>query len=100
MNGNFVIQLLTYLMYGDIIEKVLTPKSKVRLNTTTLINNSKTKITYCDTLWKQRIKVGGFKVRGHFRLQPFGENLNKRKLIWIEEYKKNGYNRKATVELM
>lgn len=98
--SKFVIQLLTYLIFGDITEVFLKPKMNVRSGFTRIINNTKLNITYCDTLWKQRINIDGFKVRGHFRLQPIGEGRKQRKLIWIEEYEKHGYNRKATVELL
>ena len=93
------MQLLTYLIFGEITEKHLPPKTQANVGFTRFLNNSKLNITFCDTLWKQRINVDGFKVRGHFRLQPCGEKREKRKLIWIEEFEKQGYNRKATVEM-
>lgn len=37
-----------------------------------------------------------FQVSGHFRLQPYGDGS--RKLIWINEFTKNGYHRKATID--
>lgn len=37
-----------------------------------------------------------FVVSGHFRLQPYGDGS--RRLIWINEFKKNGYHRKALIE--
>ena len=96
----FVIQILTYLYFGDITTKNIPSKSKVKLSSfSKFLNNSKLNITYVDSLWKQRICVDGFKVRGHFRMQPIGEGRKKRKLIWIEEFNKEGYNRKATREL-
>lgn len=98
-NSVFVVQLLCYLIYGEITEKHLPPKAQANVGFTRFLNNSKLNITFCDTLWKQRINVDGFKVRGHFRLQPCGEKREKRKLIWIEEFEKQGYNRKATVEM-
>jgi len=96
----FVVQLLTYLLFGEITEKHLPPKVKTKIGSTTFLNNSKLNITFCDSLWKQRINVDGFKVRGHFRLQACGEEWKKRKLIWIEEFDKQGYNRKSTVEIV
>lgn len=97
----FVIQLLTYLYYGDIVTKTIQPKGEVKISSfSKFINNSKIPITYIDSLWKQRISTDGFKVRGHFRFQPIGEKRIDKKLIWIEEFKKDGYNRKATVELI
>ncbi len=98
-NSVFVVQLLAYLIYGEITEKHLPPKAQANVGFTRFLNNSKLNITFCDTLWKQRINVDGFKVRGHFRLQPWGERREKRKLIWIEEFEKQGYNRRATVEM-
>jgi hypothetical protein len=97
--SKFVVQLLTYLIFGDITEVFLKPKMHHTNNFTRIINNTKLNIMFCDTLWKQRINVSGFKVRGHFRLQPIGEGRKGRKLIWIEDFEKHGYNRKATVEL-
>lgn len=37
-----------------------------------------------------------FKVSGHFRLQPYGDGT--KRLIWINEFTKNGYHRKATID--
>lgn len=95
----FVVQLLTYLIFGDITEKYLQAKAKTQIGLTRIFNNSNLNITFCDSLWKQRIRADGFKVSGHFRLQACGEGWMKRKLIWIEEYEKHGYNRMATVEM-
>jgi len=96
----FVIQILTYLYYGDITSKFIKSKNEIKLSSfTKFLNNSIYNITFVDSLWKQRISTEGFKVRGHFRLQPIGEGRKKRKLIWIEEFNKDGYNRKATREL-
>lgn len=101
MDGNdLVIKILTYLYYGDITSKFIPRKAKVKINNFKyLLNNSKYNITYVDSLWKQRISTEGFKVSGHFRLQPFGEGRKKRKLIWIESFTKEGYSRLATIEL-
>lgn len=96
----FAIQILTYLIYGDITNRFIPANSSIKQGYSRFLNNSKTNITFVDTLWKQRISTEGFKVSGHFRLQPIGEGRLKRKLIWIEEFEKHGYNRKATVELL
>ena len=37
-----------------------------------------------------------FIVSGHFRLQPYGDGS--RRLIWINEFIKHGYHRKALIE--
>jgi len=50
-----------------------------------------------DSKWYTEISNDeSFLVSGHFRLQPYGDGT--RKLIWINEYTKNGYHRKATIE--
>lgn len=95
----FVVQLITYLIYGDITERNIPKKQSIKVGFSRFLNNSSLNIAFCDTLWKQRINVEGFKVKGHFRLQPIGEKKKKRKLIWIEEFDKKGYNRKSTVEI-
>lgn len=96
----FVVKVLAYLYYGDITERYIPAKTEVKISSfSKILNNAKFPITYVDSLWKQRISTDGFKVSGHFRLQPIGEGRAKRKLIWIEEYEKDGYNRKATREL-
>lgn len=96
----FVIQLLSYIIFGDITEMHIPKKSRKSIGLNTWLNNSNLNITFCDTLWKQRINTDGFKVRGHFRLQPCGTDWKEKKLIWIEEFQKHGYNRRATVEII
>lgn len=50
-----------------------------------------------DSKWYTEIaNENSFQVSGHFRLQPYGDGT--RKLIWINEFTKNGYHRKATID--
>ena len=50
-----------------------------------------------DSKWYTEISNNeSFQVSGHFRLQPYGDGT--RKLIWINEFTKNGYHRKATID--
>ncbi len=50
-----------------------------------------------DSKWYTEISNDeSFQVSGHFRLQPYGDGT--RKLIWINEFTKNGYHRKATID--
>ena len=87
---------LTYMFYGDITTKVCKPKVKYNLGKYNTFNHKlPTAVHYVDTTWKQRINTLGFPVKGHFRLQKY---LTGPKLIWIEAFKKNGYNRKAGIE--
>ena len=50
-----------------------------------------------DSKWYTEISNDeSFKVSGHFRLQPYGDGT--KRLIWINEFTKNGYHRKATID--
>lgn len=50
-----------------------------------------------DSKWYTEIVNNeSFQVSGHFRLQPYGDGT--RKMIWINEFTKKGYHRKATID--
>jgi len=50
-----------------------------------------------DSKWYTEISNDeSFQVSGHFRLQPYSDGS--RRLIWINEFTKNGYHRKATID--
>lgn len=50
-----------------------------------------------DSKWYTEISNDeSFQVSGHFRLQPYGDGT--KRLIWINEFTKNGYHRKATID--
>ena len=50
-----------------------------------------------DSKWYTEIcNNNDFKVSGHFRLQPYGDGS--RRLIFIKEFVKHGYHRKASID--
>lgn len=50
-----------------------------------------------DSKWYTEINNNeAFQVSGHFRLQPYGDGT--KRLIWINEFTKKGYHRKATID--
>jgi len=58
------------------------------------------KVTYYDCSWYTTIvRNEGFSVRGHFRLQPCGKGKQNKKLIFIHEFQKHGYVRRARMLL-
>ena len=60
------------------------------------INTSNIDIEIIDSKWFTNIiRNEQFGVRGHFRLQRCGESFNKIKLIWIKDFIKHGYHKKA-----
>jgi len=100
---NYMLYLLnacTFLKYADVEvinvygnqRKQLPDKSDV------IENKSGVRVQYIDSRWiREIIRLEGFKVRGHFRLQPVKDEDGEwtRKLIYINEFEKHGYHRRA-----
>ena len=100
---NYMLYLLnacTFLKYADVEvmnvyghqRKMLPDKSDV------IENKSGVRVQYIDSRWiREIIRLEGFKVRGHFRLQPIKDEEGEwtRKLIYINEFEKHGYHRRA-----
>jgi len=60
-----------------------------------VLNDISIPVILVNTLWnKVIINMHGFSVSGHIRMQPYGQGRTLYKPIWIEEYKKTGYQRK------
>ena len=97
-----LMQVMTFVELGDIETVTLEggrnngkPKKDGKIT-----NTSEHTIFVVDSSWnKLIISKGGFKVMGHFRLQPYGTDKDKRKLIWIDAFKKLGYTRKPKASI-
>jgi hypothetical protein len=89
-----------FINYAEVEKKQVMPSRQIWDGPTCLYNNkTKYPITVVDSTWFTNLVVSGaFKVRGHFRLQPCGQGLKDRKLIWINDFEKEGYTRKAKIE--
>lgn len=87
-----------FLHFAEIETKELPPSRQIYDGLTCLYNNkTKLKMNVVDCTWfTNLIKSGEFNVRGHFRLQPYADGS--RQLIWINDFKKHGYSRKARIE--
>ena len=101
-NCNAVLPLLMFLDCVEIQEKTIKAKTKQKgvskINRDT--NLSDFDVTLINSSYFTKIYVeGGFEVSGHFRLQACGQGLQDRRLIYIQPYVKNGYTRRAGVEL-
>lgn len=60
------------------------------------LNDSKHQVNVLDSRWfRETIRTEGFQVSGHFRLQACGPNHSERKLIYIKDFMKQGYHRRA-----
>lgn len=77
-----------------VVNKKSNPKQK--LGKQVYQNKTDIDITVIDSNWiREIIRTESFGVRGHFRLQPYGEGMKKRKLKWIKPFVKKGYHRRA-----
>ena len=76
-------------------KSTLDPQGKV-------VNDTGVEVTLLDSSWfREIIRNEGFKVRGHFRLQPCKNEKGEwtRKLIYINEFEKHGYHRRAKMSI-
>ncbi len=72
---------------------------RLKLNDEKFLNETKNNIEIIDlTYFTKLIRTGEFEVSGHFRIQHFGQGNSEAKIIFIENYKKNGYTRGAKID--
>lgn len=91
--------LIIFKKYAKIETKLLAKNTVSKISLIKKIQNkSKLNITYLDCSWfTTLIRSDEFSVRGHFRLQPYKNDLGEwtKKLIFINGFKKDGYTRRA-----
>jgi hypothetical protein len=98
---NYILISITYGTFKKFVdvETVLLKgkkKNKVVINKEKYLSNDPLPIEIIDSKYfRNIIRTNGFKVQGHFRMQPYGPNRSKRRLIWINEFEKQGYSIKA-----
>jgi len=99
---NEIVDLLTqsllltvwFIKHCEIKIKFLPPKKKIKDINCKYFNETNSNIQILDSTWfTTLVQSNGFKVRGHFRLQPCGEGMKDRKIIWINDFEKHGYTR-------
>jgi hypothetical protein len=95
---NSLLTVIYFIQNCQTETKVCLPGKKIKHNSEGIMNESQKKITVLDCKWfTDLMRDIPFGVTGHLRWQPCGKGLQMEKLIWIADYKKNGYHRKATV---
>lgn len=97
-----IIPYFVFLDYAEVEEKTIKAgtKNKGISKKSGSTNLSEFDIKRIDSMYFTRIhREEGFSVSGHFRLQPCGEGLRDRKLIYINPFEKNGYTRRAKIEM-
>lgn len=94
-----VIIVDMFRSYAQVETKYLPANSRVKDVNCKYINETDMPITHLDSTWfTNLVKSDAFKVRGHFRLQPKKmDGKWTRELIWINEFQKHGYTRKAGI---
>lgn len=91
---SLILLYLNFIKYAEIEVKHLSPNQKIKNIITQHKNDTKSNIEILDSTWfTTLVKSDAFKVRGHFRLQPCGPGMKDRKLIWINDFEKQGYVR-------
>lgn len=82
-----------FLIHCPIETINLASSSKIKKDHLKYVNDTNSNVKILTSLWfTNLIQNNEFKVRGHFRLQPY---KNGKKLIWIDSFNKKGYNRSA-----
>lgn len=92
-----IYTLLLFIKYCDIETKVTSPQNR-RTNVAgqKYLNETDKRISILDSTWFTNLVVSGaFNVSGHLRWQHYGPGNSLKKLIWIDEFQKEGYTRKA-----
>lgn len=87
---------LNFIRYAQVETKELPAGQMTKFVDCKYRNDTKSNITILNSTWfTNLVKSDAFKVRGHFRLQPCGEGHKDRKLIWINDFQKEGYTAPA-----
>ena len=99
-NMTYFLSLELFLKYADleVVKAYGNQKKTICDGKDYLDNKSGIPVKYIDSRWlREIIRSEGFKVRGHFRLQPYKDDNDEwqRKLIYIDEFEKHGYHRRA-----
>lgn len=82
--------------YAEVETKIIPPNSKIVDIKCKYVNDTRLPIAFLDSKWfTTLVKSDAFTVSGHFRLQPYGEGMKQRKLIWINQFEKLGYTAPA-----
>ena len=97
---DMVLDYLCLRQYADveIVEIKTRVKKKIKKQNKTLeiTENGLSYFTFDSKWYTEVCNNNDFIVSGHFRFQNYSDGS--RKLIWINEYTKHGYHRKALID--
>jgi len=94
--------ILTFIFFERYAKvEIIESKARTKLHAQgcKYLNETDLDIRYLDSKWfTTLVNSKGFKVGGHFRLQPKKKDGEwTKELIWIDDFEKKGYNRKAGI---
>lgn len=93
---SFLVTFICFIKHVELQTKIIPAKRKDTHIGVKYVNETNNNIEVLDSTWFTNIvRSEGFAVRGHFRFQAMGKNHSERKLIWIADFEKEGYERKA-----
>jgi hypothetical protein len=93
---------LPFLEFAESETKIINAKTghRAKIGKEKYVTDIPYDIEIVDSNWfTTSIRTEGFGVTGHFRLQPVGEARQGRKLIWIADFQKHGYTKRAKVDI-
>lgn len=89
----------TFLKYAEVETKIVNAEKKEHHVGVKYVNETKKNIEILDSTYFTTIsRTEGFGVSGHFRFQPCGPGMKCRRFIWISDYEKKGYTKRAKIE--
>ena len=88
-----------FIDYAEVEEVESKARTKIHAQGCRYLNETDLDIGYLDSKWfTSLVNSKGFKVGGHFRLQPKKKDGEwTKELIWINDFEKKGYSRKAGI---
>ncbi len=98
---DYLYKLLCFVYLSEVEEILLQPGQKMGTKKSgKLINEIKQPLVVVTSKWNiTSIRTEGFKVSGHFRLQPHGEGRKQVRVQWIDPFDKEGYVRRAQKDI-
>lgn len=89
------LKIIVFLEMSETETVLIRPNHAIGTRKNGVLNQTKSSFIHVDSKWNvESIRIDGFWVSGHFRLQYY-KSLDKHKLVYINPYQKNGYIRKA-----
>lgn len=98
--ANSILKTLFFLEYGRTETTVVNNKSKkAKVDGEKYRNDTGETVEIVGApYYTNIIRTDGFKVKGHWRFQPYGAGRTRKELIWIDEFEKHGYTRTAKLD--